>query len=176
MDSVSADVPFGLYPWRWARDEAPSFRALQGGLLCAPILQELILNRFPNETLNWATRVARWRFTRVIPCHLSNNIRAGPAEWLAAFSFLRAARPQQPPPAPGSRSQNTPLPAAGALPPPLQQLLDAVNSVLGGVVGEAGMPSPAGRPGALKEDLRLLTAASELCTRAGLVEAVPGAD
>eukprot|EP00966_Prymnesium_polylepis_P013120 302572-Prymnesium_polylepis.2 len=40
MRSLSeGSVPFGLYPWRWARDDEPSFRALQGGLLVAPILQ-----------------------------------------------------------------------------------------------------------------------------------------
>lgn len=41
MRSLSGDVPLGLYPWRWARDEGASFAALQGGLLCAPILQAL---------------------------------------------------------------------------------------------------------------------------------------
>lgn len=42
-------LPFGLRPWRWAEDERTSFRSLQGGLLVAPVLQALILDRFPNE-------------------------------------------------------------------------------------------------------------------------------
>jgi hypothetical protein len=194
MDSLSADVPLGLYPWRWARDEEPSFRALQGGLLCAPILQELILNRFPDETLFWARRVARWRFSRVIPCHLSNDLRAGPAEWLEAFSFLSqpAAQPARLSSAPeASRESATPSrspPAAGAgalsAPAPLQQLLDTFSGAVEGLVcglrgalgGGSGLFGRQRRPVALKQDLRLLTKASELCTKAGLVEAVPRAE
>ena len=36
----------GIYPWDWVRDDVQSFKALQGGLLVAPILQKLILNRY----------------------------------------------------------------------------------------------------------------------------------
>jgi len=151
MDSVSADVPLGLYPWRWARDELPSFRALQGGLLCAPILQELILNRFPDETLDWVARVARWKFTRIVPCHMSNDVGAGPAEWSAAFDFLRASVGK--PAATGGR--------VAASPHALQRLL-----------GAFGLSTARGGPAALKDDLRLLTTASNLCTKAGLVEPV----
>ena len=37
----------GIYPWDWVGDDIASFKALQGGLLVAPILQQLILNREP---------------------------------------------------------------------------------------------------------------------------------
>jgi hypothetical protein len=37
----------GIYPWDWVGDDVASFKALQGGLLVAPILQKLILNRYP---------------------------------------------------------------------------------------------------------------------------------
>lgn len=37
----------GIYPWDWVGDDIASFKALQGGLLVAPILQKLILNRYP---------------------------------------------------------------------------------------------------------------------------------
>ena len=42
----------------------------------APILQVLILNRNPVEVLDWADRVARWDFKRVVPAHLKNDIPA----------------------------------------------------------------------------------------------------
>ena len=37
----------GIYPFDWVGDDIASFKALQGGLLVAPILQKLILNRYP---------------------------------------------------------------------------------------------------------------------------------
>ena len=37
----------GIYPFDWVGDDISSFKALQGGLLVAPILQKLILNRYP---------------------------------------------------------------------------------------------------------------------------------
>lgn len=77
-----------LYAWSWVRDERPNFKALQKGLLVAPILKELILNREPESVLAWADRVANWRFTRIIPCHLANDIKATPADFRRAFAFL----------------------------------------------------------------------------------------
>jgi hypothetical protein len=50
---------FGIFPFRWREDWQRSFEALRGKgrLLVAPILQTLILNRSPKETLEWADRV-----------------------------------------------------------------------------------------------------------------------
>jgi hypothetical protein len=83
-------IPFSsaLYAWSWESDERPNFKSLQQGLLVAPILQELILNREPERVLAWADRVAKWPFIRVIPCHFANNIKATPREFRTAFSFL----------------------------------------------------------------------------------------
>eukprot|EP01041_Mallomonas_annulata_P011182 gene11182-23362_t len=83
-------IPYdgGLYPWRWVEDDRPSFEALQGGLLVAPILRELILNREPNIVLEWVDKICQWPFQRIIPCHLGNNIKAGPSQFREAFSFL----------------------------------------------------------------------------------------
>lgn len=60
----------------------------QGGLLVAPILQVLLLNRDPGPVLDWADRVAEWPFRRVIPCHLGNDIATSPKEFRKAFGFL----------------------------------------------------------------------------------------
>lgn len=60
----------------------------QGGLLVAPILQVLLLNRDPVPVLDWADRVSSWPFKRVIPCHLANDVTATPKDFRNAFRFL----------------------------------------------------------------------------------------
>lgn len=54
----------------------------------APILQVLLLNRDPGPVLDWADRVAKWQFRRVIPCHLANDVATTPQEFRKAFRFL----------------------------------------------------------------------------------------
>ena len=49
---INADFA-GVYPWDWVGDDIASFKALQGGLLVAPILQKLILNRYPVVSYNF---------------------------------------------------------------------------------------------------------------------------
>jgi len=86
----SRRVYFGLFPFQWKSDWGRSFEALRGGgrLFVAPILQALILNRAPQETLDWVDRVASWDFERIIPCHFDSAIAANPREFRQAFSFL----------------------------------------------------------------------------------------
>jgi len=78
----------GFYPWEWVKDDMPSFKKLQGGLLVAPILQKLILNREPQKVLDWADKVAKWPIKRIIPCHLANDIKASGKDFRRAFNFL----------------------------------------------------------------------------------------
>ena len=98
-------LPFGA-PWAWGRDDRPSVKALQGGLLCAPILQAIILNRFPEETSAWVDDVCKWRFRRVVPCHLANDVMASPAQFKKAFAFLNEDGSEN-----GARGQPRLLPA-----------------------------------------------------------------
>jgi Domain of unknown function (DUF4336) len=81
---------FGLYPFKWKDGWLESFEALRGNgrLLVAPVLQSLILNRAPQETINWAEKVASWDFQQIIPCHLAAPISVKPSEFRAAFAFL----------------------------------------------------------------------------------------
>jgi hypothetical protein len=81
---------FGLFPFRWKPSWKQSFETLQGEgrLLVAPVLQALILNRAPQQTLAWADKVARWNFQRIIPCHSESPIEAGPQQFRQAFAFL----------------------------------------------------------------------------------------
>jgi len=81
---------FGILPWRWNETWQQSFRALQrgGAPLVAPILQTLVLNRAPAETIAWADRVASWPFERIVPCHFQAPIEATPSQFRQAFGFL----------------------------------------------------------------------------------------
>lgn len=81
---------FGLFPFDWKPDWERSFDALRcdGRLLVAPILQTLILNRAPQETLDWAYHVSGWDFERIIPCHFDAPLDADGHQFLEAFSFL----------------------------------------------------------------------------------------
>ena len=83
-------IPYdgGLYPWEWIEDDKPNFKSFQGGLLVAPILQKLILNRDPEIVLEWADKVAKWPITRIIPCHFSNDLKATSKDFRKAFEFL----------------------------------------------------------------------------------------
>jgi hypothetical protein len=80
----------GVYPWDWVGDDEASFRAISGGILVAPILQKLILNRNPLETLDFADKVAKWPIQRIIPAHLKNDLKFTGQDYRKAFSFLEA--------------------------------------------------------------------------------------
>lgn len=82
---------FGWFPFKWKDGWKRSFDALRGGgrLFVAPILQTLILNRAPRETLNWADQVASWNFQRIIPCHFDSPIEVNPYQFRQAFAFLK---------------------------------------------------------------------------------------
>lgn len=81
---------FGIYPFKWKNGWRHSFNALRrdGDLLVAPILQTLILNRAPQETIDWANQVAKWNFHRIIPCHFDAPISATPQQFRHSFAFL----------------------------------------------------------------------------------------
>jgi hypothetical protein len=81
---------FGLFPFEWLPNWQRSFDAVcgKGRLFVAPVLQTLILNRAPEETLTWADQVTRWSFQQIIPCHFDAPIQATPQQFRQAFSFL----------------------------------------------------------------------------------------
>ncbi|NEQ39368.1 MAG: DUF4336 domain-containing protein [Okeania sp. SIO3I5] len=81
---------FGLLPWRWKSEWQLSFTELRqdGRLLVAPILQTLILNRNPQQVMEWVEKVASWNFRQIISCHFDAPIQASGYEFKEAFSFL----------------------------------------------------------------------------------------
>lgn len=86
----SKQAYFGWYPFKWKKGWKQSFDALCGGgrLFVAPILQTLILNRAPQETIDWANQVASWDFQQIISCHFDSPITASPHQFRQAFAFL----------------------------------------------------------------------------------------
>ena len=88
-EDINSDF-LGIYPWDWVRDDKVSFDALRGGLLVAPILQTLILNRTPVQCLDFADTVSKWDIERIIPAHFKNDLKYGGKDYRAAFSFLEA--------------------------------------------------------------------------------------
>jgi Domain of unknown function (DUF4336) len=86
----SSKAYFGLFPFQWQSNWQESFDILRGNgrLFVAPVLQTLILNRAPKETLAWANQVASWDFNRIIPCHFDAPIAVQPYQFRQAFSFL----------------------------------------------------------------------------------------
>jgi len=80
----------GLYPWSWQeKGEEKNFAALQKGLLVAPILRKLILNREPQRVLRWVDTISTWQFKRIIPSHFENDIAATGKDVRLAYQFLR---------------------------------------------------------------------------------------
>lgn len=81
---------FGFFPFQWRENWQDSFDILRGNgrIFVAPILQRLILNRAPQETINWADKVASWDFQWLIPCHFDAPIKAEPQQFRQAFGFL----------------------------------------------------------------------------------------
>ena len=81
---------FGFFPFQWRENWQDSFDILRGNgrIFVAPILQSLILNRAPQETINWADKVAKWDFQWIIPCHFDAPIKAESQQFRQAFWFL----------------------------------------------------------------------------------------
>lgn len=87
----SKQAYFGLYPFQWQENWRQCFSALRGNgrIFVAPILQTLILNRAPKETLSWVEKVASWNFQSIIPCHMDAPVTANSIQFCQAFSFLQ---------------------------------------------------------------------------------------
>ncbi len=164
-----------------------NFRALQrcggngAGIFVAPILQKLILNREPDAVLDWVGRIAGpaapYSFKRIIPCHLENDIRASPADFIKAFSFLEKPASEQTAVDGGGdvgegylqmaeskrATSATLLERIRAKTP----LLEGLGAALSASTGESFLQASASS--AKEEDLALLQSASDLLTDLGVV-------
>ena len=84
---------FGLFPFKWDWSWQESFNKLRnnGKLLVAPILQQLILNRSPQEVLPWTETVSSWNFEQVITAHFDSPIMATSEDFRKAFAFIHGS-------------------------------------------------------------------------------------
>jgi len=121
----------GIYPWDWVRDDKASFDALTGGLLVAPILQTLILNREPIEVLEFADAVSAWDFQRIIPAHFKNDLKYTGKDFRRAYEFLQE----------GGESKRQPKP----LEADLKLLRDSEQSLLASGAIAPCPPLPGGK-------------------------------
>ena len=74
-----------------------SWRDITNRLIVAPVVGTLVYENVPEPVNAWAKKIARWDFNRIVPCHFDAPIRAGPREFLSAFSFLPSSRPDDNP-------------------------------------------------------------------------------
>ena len=83
---------YGIYPFTWPGNgsQNESFDALKGGLLVAPILQQLILNRHPEEVLAFADEVRKFNIERIVSAHFDNDVRGKDLgkQFRMSFGFL----------------------------------------------------------------------------------------
>eukprot|EP00955_Chlamydomonas_euryale_P102988 365457-Chlamydomonas_euryale.AAC.4 len=66
----------------------PSWEAISDRLICAPVVETLVFSKFKPSVRRWVDSiVSDWAFTRVIPAHFAAPVKAGPADFKAAFAF-----------------------------------------------------------------------------------------
>jgi hypothetical protein len=75
-------------PLREENGRYPGFDAIQGRLLRAPILRGFNDARAPQQTREWITKIADWKFDRIITSHFASPIASTPQAVRNAFSFL----------------------------------------------------------------------------------------
>jgi len=69
-------------------DPEESWQRITNRLLVAPVVVTLVYSNCADDVFEWVDRVCKWKFTRIIPCHLDAPIMASPVEFKSAFSVL----------------------------------------------------------------------------------------
>ena len=118
-------------------------------------MRKLLLNREPTKVSFWVDKVCNWPFKRIIPCHLSNNIKAGPSEFRDAFDFLY-------------ENPTTSSTSPSSMQSPVAKSLSYLANLLSFSKVEADRGSRCPNPDV--EDLALLDKASELLSNLGILK------
>ncbi|GBF99275.1 hypothetical protein Rsub_12035 [Raphidocelis subcapitata] len=130
-----------------------SFAAISNRLLVGPVVQTLVYSKVPRAVCDWVDDIcASWRFERVIPCHMAAPVKAGPAEFKAAFDFAYEAAGREPP---------APQPAGG--------VFGGLSRLFGGGGAGGGGGGEKRRP--LEADLRALKSLDSTLLKLGAVYA-----
>jgi len=74
-------------------DPEESWKDVTNRLFVAPVVATLVYENVPDYVNDWAKRVSKWNFNRIVPCHFDAPIKAGPKEFREAFGFLPSSRP-----------------------------------------------------------------------------------
>jgi len=128
------------------RDPSMGFKAVANKLIVGPILKTLVFSTEPEISREWIDSICRdWKFTSIIPAHFQAPIKAGPAEFKAAFGFLYEKQGKQ------QKSAN-----AGGF------LGGLLGGGAGGVFGKKGVQYPA-------DDIKALNGAREFLVKIGAV-------
>lgn len=124
------------------RDPTAGFKAVANKLIVGPILKTLVFSTEPDASREWIDSICRdWPFSRIIPAHFSAPIKAGPAEFKAAFGFLYDGVKEE-------------KPAGG--------LFAGLFGGRSGILGKKGVQYPA-------EDIKALDSAKEFLVKVGAV-------
>ena len=71
-----------------------SWSEITNRLIVAPVVGTLVYENVPKPVNEWAKRVARWNFDRIVRATLTRD-SAGQREFVSAFSFLPSSRPEK---------------------------------------------------------------------------------
>ncbi|KAI8465795.1 MAG: hypothetical protein J3K34DRAFT_525046 [Monoraphidium minutum] len=134
-----------------------SFDAISNRLLVGPVVQTLVYSKVPRSVCDWVDRICEWRFDKVIPCHMVAPVKAGPAEFKAAFELEYEAAGRAPP-APGA--------AAGPA-----GVFGGLAKLFGGDGGGGGGGGGVAKRRPLEADLRVLKNLDNTLVRLGAVYA-----
>ncbi|KIY94436.1 hypothetical protein MNEG_13525 [Monoraphidium neglectum] len=129
-----------------------SFEAISNRLLVGPVVQTLVYSKVPRTVCDWVDSICdSWQFNKVIPCHMAAPVRAGPAEFRAAFDFAYEA------------AGRAPAAAAPAAPAGL------LGGLFGGLFGGGGAAAAAAKKQPLEADLRVLKNLDDTLVKLGAV-------
>ena len=76
-------------------DPEESWEDVTNRLIVAPVVATLVYENVPDYVNDWAKRVSKWKFDRIVPCHFDAPINAGAKEFREAFGFLPSSRPSK---------------------------------------------------------------------------------
>jgi hypothetical protein len=124
-----------------------------------------VISRARKEVKEWVGRLCKWQFERVIPAHFAAPLRAGPADFRRAYSFLEEEEEEAQAEGGGGKGKGKGTAAKGAVEAaPLAPLLALLGA---GKRGAGAQPSTVVFP---ESDLAVLKALDKFVSFTGLAQ------